>query len=111
MAITKEFLSGSTNGQPIAITQTATLGDTVHTAHATSKDEVWIYAVNTSGAQRTLTIEYGGAASGNLIVVQIDQNTGLVLVSPGLVLSNSLVVTAFADAAGVNVVGWVNRIA
>lgn len=111
MAITKEFWSGSTNGRPVAISQTATPGNLLHTAHATSKDEIWLYAANTSAAQRTLTIEFGGVTSADLITVQIDQDTGLVLVIPGLILSNSLVLRAFADAAGVNVAGWVNRIA
>ena len=108
--ITKELLSGSTNGRPIGVSQTATPGDLVHTAHATSKDEVWLYAVNTSGGQRALTIEFGGTTANDLIVVQIDANTGLVLIVPGVALTGSVVVRAFADAAGVNVTGWVNRI-
>jgi len=106
----KVILSGSTNGRPIAITQTATLGDLLHTADAAAIDEVWLYAVNTTGAVKTLTVEFGGVVAGDQIVVQISENAGLALVIPGLTLTNSLVITAFADAAGVNVTGWVNRI-
>jgi len=106
----KVILSGSTNGRPIPVTQTATAGDLIHTADASAIDEVWLYAVNTTGAVRTLTIEYGGVAGGDQIVVQISENAGLVLIIPGLTLTNSLVVGAFADAAGVNITGWVNRI-
>ena len=108
---TKVILSGSTDGRPVAVAQTATPGDLLHTADATATDEIWLYAVNTTGAVKTLTVEYGGAIAGDQIVVQISENAGLVLVIPGLVLTNSLVVRAFADAAGINITGWVNRIA
>ena len=108
--ITKELLSGSTNGRPIPVTQTATPGDLVHTAHATAKDEVWIYAVNTSGGARALTIEFGGVTAGDALTATIEPSTGLVIIAPGLILSAGLVVRAYADSAGVNLVGWVNRI-
>ncbi|MGD9725422.1 MAG: hypothetical protein AB7L09_03450 [Nitrospira sp.] len=107
----KVILSGSTNGRPIAVASTATPGTLMHTAHATAIDEVWLYAVNTSGAPRTITIEFGGVTSGDLFTVSLDPDTGLALLVPGLPLTNSLVVGAFADAAGVNITGWVNRIA
>jgi len=108
---TKFILSGSTDGRPVAVAQTATPGDLIHTADATAIDEVWLYAVNTTGAVKTLTVEYGGVVAGDQVVVQISENAGLVLVIPGLTLTNSLVVRAFADAAGVSIVGWINRIA
>jgi uncharacterized membrane protein YjjP (DUF1212 family) len=107
----KVILSGVTDGRPVAIAATATPGTLVHTADAVATDEVWLYAVNTGGATRTLTIEYGGVVAGDLITRQLAVGAGLVLIVPGLVLTNSLVVRAFADAAGVNIVGWVNRIA
>lgn len=109
--ITKELLSGSTSGRPIPVTQTATPGDLIHTADASDTDEVWIYAVNTSGGTRALTIEFGGVTSGDQLTASLETNTGLVLIAPGLVLTAGLTVRAFADAAGVNIVGWVNRIA
>ena len=40
---TKEFLSGSTDGEPIAIAAVATPGTLIHTADGAAKDEVWIY--------------------------------------------------------------------
>lgn len=111
-AYSKLKLSGSTDGRLIKVVQTATLGTTVHTAHATALDEVWLWAVNSDTTDRKLTIEYGGATSpDNLIEQTIPAESGLVLVLPGLLITNSLVVTAFAASANVVMVGgYVNRI-
>lgn len=105
-------LSGSTDGKLIKVAATATTGTTIHTAHATSLDELWLYAVNTDTTARKLTIEYGTttAPDGN-IELTVQPESGLVLVVPGLLLTNSLAVTAFAATANVVLVGgFVNRI-
>ncbi len=108
---TKEFLSGSTNGAPLSIAATASPGTTIHTAHATAKDEIHIYVTNGDTASRELTVEFGGTAAKDQIIRSIPKKSGLILVIPGFVLSGSLVVKAFADAANVlYVTGWVNRI-
>jgi len=110
---TKEFLSGSTNGRPIKVTGTATgSAVTIHTAHATAKDEVYLHAVNTSAADVILTIEFGGTTSpDDLIPVKIKKDRGLTLIIPGQILSNSLLVKAFAASANViNITGWINRV-
>lgn len=106
-------LSGSTDGKMIKVVATATLGTTIHTAHATALDEVWLYAVNSDTTARKLTIEYGGATSPDcLIESTIQPEAGLVLILPGLIISNSLVVTAFCATANVVMLGgYVNRIA
>jgi hypothetical protein len=109
---TKELLSGSTDGKGIKITQTATAGDTIHTAHATSLDEIYLYAFNSGTADVKLTIEWGEATApdGN-IEVTIPGESGLYLIIPGLLLTNSLVVKAFAETANVIIIhGFVNRI-
>jgi hypothetical protein len=110
----KQFLSGSVNGKAIKVAATSTLGTTIHTAvSGTSNiDEIWLYAVNSSGADVSLTIEFGEATApdGN-IYVTIPAYSGLKLIVPGLLLQNSLVVTAFASVANVICVhGYVNRI-
>jgi len=112
MAITKEFLSGSTNGRGIKVVATATAGTTIHTAHATSKDEVWLYVYNGHTANVTLTIEFGGATvPDDNMVVTVPFKDGLQLVVPGLPITNSLVVRAFASQANVLVIfGYVNRV-
>lgn len=110
--LTKLKLSGSTDGKPIKVAATATLGTTIHTAHATALDEIWLYAFNSSASGVLLTIEYGGAtAPDQNIVSTIASKTGLTLVVPGLILTNSLVVTAFAGTTNViTLSGYVNRI-
>lgn len=112
MAITKLKLSGSTNGRPIKVVPTSTVGTTIHTAHATSLDELWLWASNTDTTACKLTIEFGGTTSpDDLIEVTIAPEAGLVLIVPGITLTGSVVTGAFAATANVvNIVGYVNRI-
>lgn len=112
MAITKEFLSGSTNGRQIKVVQTATAGTLIHTAHATSKDEVWLWAVNSDTSAVKLTIEFGGTTSpDDLIEITIPAESGYTKVVPGICLSGGVVVRAFAASANVVMIaGYVNRI-
>lgn len=110
---TKQLLSGSTSGVPILVVAVATLGDTIHTAHATALDEIWLYAQNADTVSRTLTIEFGGVSDPDDLVdaMTILPNSGLVTVIPGIVLTGGLVITAFASAASqINIFGFVNRI-
>lgn len=108
----KVKLSGGTDGKNIKVAATSTPGTTIHTAHATDLDEIWLYAVNSDSAARKLTIEFGGtSAPDDLIELTIQPESGLVLVVPGLVLTNSLVVKAFAASANLVLInGYVNRI-
>ena len=113
---TKTLLSGSTNGKAIKVAATSTAGTTIHTAVSgtASFDEVWLYAHNSSAATVKLTLEWGEATApdGNIEINIGSEGTGLVLVSPGLLLTNSLVVKAFAATANVvTITGYVNRIA
>jgi hypothetical protein len=59
---TKEKLSGSTDGRAIKVAATATAGTLIHegSATATTYDEIWLYAINTSASAVKLTIEWGG---------------------------------------------------
>ena len=110
----KQLLSGGTNGKNVKVVATASAGTTIHTAVSgtSDMDEVWLYAMNTDSSDRKLTIEYGGTTSpDDLTEVTIATEAGWVLVCPGLLLQNSLVVKAFAAAANVVVInGYVNRI-
>lgn len=110
----KQKLSGSTNGKQIKVVQTATPGDTIHTAIAgeTDWDEVYLYAMNSDTVNRKLTIEWGGVAvPDDLIEVTVAAESGLMLIVPGLILQNSLVIKAFANAANVILIGgFVNRV-
>ena len=110
----KQLLSGGTNGKNIEVAATSSAGTTIHTAIAgtSDMDEVWLYACNTDSTDRKLTIEYGGTTSSDdLTEITITAEAGWVLVCPGLLLQNGLVVKAFAAAANVvNINGFVNRI-
>lgn len=114
----KQILSGSTDGKAIKVAATASSGTTIHTGSstATTLDEIWLYAVNSSASAVKLTIQWGGTSSpDDDIELTIAAESGLVLVIPGLVIKGNatpLVVRAFAATANViNISGYVNRIA
>jgi hypothetical protein len=109
----KTLLSGSTNGASTLVSASATPGTVIHTAQSGTSglDEVWLYADNSSTSAVKLTIEFGGTAEKDQIEISIAGESGLILVVPGLVLNNSLVVRAFAGTANViSISGYVNRI-
>jgi hypothetical protein len=105
-------LSSSTDGKALKIAATSSAGDTIHTAHATSLDEIWIYAYNGHTASVELTLQVGGTTSpDNDIKVTIGSKAGHVLVLAGLILTNSLIVKAYAATTNViTLQGFVNRI-
>ncbi len=111
----KVLLSGSTDGKAVKVTGTSTAATvTVHTAGSgtSNRDEIWIYANNTTASSVKLTLEWGTAtaADGN-IELTVQPEAGLVTVIPGLLLQNSLTVKAFAATAdAILVSGFVNRI-
>jgi len=113
MAVTKVKLSGSTDGKNIKVVATSSSGTTIHTAHASNIDEVWLWAVNSDTTDRKLSIQYGGtAAPDDLVEFTVPAEDGAYLIIPGWTLTNSQVVRAFAAAANVVLInGYVNRIA
>jgi len=108
----KVNFSESVDGLPVKAVQTASPGTLVHTAHATAKDEVWLYAYNGHTADVVLTVEYGGAVVPDQnIIITIPTKAGLTLIIPGLLLTNSRTIRAFAATANViTLSGYVNRI-
>ncbi len=111
---TKVRLSGGTDGRNILVVATGTAGTLIHTATSTSgaNDEIWLWAQNANTADLKLTLEYGGVTVPNdLVEVTIPAESGPVLVVPGWLLTNSLIVRAFAASANLVVInGFVNRI-
>lgn len=108
----KVLLSGSTSGEPIAVAAIATPGTLIHTAHATALDEIYLYAVNISGGNVDLTVEFGGVTAAEQVFIRVKRRAGALLVVPGQVLTGGLVIRAFASVAStINIFGWVNRIA
>lgn len=107
-------LSGSTNGKQIKVAATSTPGTTIHTAVSGTSDydEIWLWATNANSIDVELTIEWGGTASpDDLNVLTVPAESGYVLIAPGMVLQNELVVKAFAGTTNVIMInGFVNRI-
>lgn len=107
---TKLKLSGSTDGRPVAVAATSSPGTTIHTAHSTALDEILLVASNIDTADHDLTLEHGGTSTGDKLVITIPAKTVVEL--PALLLTNSLVLKAFADSASkINLAGAINRIA
>lgn len=104
-------------GLGVKVVATATAGTAIHTASttATTIDEIWLYAVNSSTSSVKLTIEWGSttAPDGNIEVTVLPE-AGLVTIIPGLLLQGNAtakIVRAFAATANVIVLhGFVNRI-
>jgi len=73
---------------------------------------VWLWCVNSSASAVKLTVQFGGTGDpDDSIEAGIAAESGLFLIVPGLVLSNSKVVRAFAGTANVLAVhGYVNRL-
>lgn len=115
----KQTLSQSTNGRPILVVATAIASGTlIHTGPnvATTIDEIWLYAMNSSTSTVKLTIGWGGTTDPNdLIEVTLNGESGLYLVAPGLLLKgNSTPLEIRAAAATGSVItihGYANRIA
>tara|TARA_R110000824_G_scaffold392609_1_gene591110 strand:+ start:56 stop:406 length:351 start_codon:yes stop_codon:yes gene_type:complete len=111
--ISKQLLSGSTNGMPISLTTNVTSSAVlIHTAVSGTSDidEVWVWATNVNTTAETLTLEIGTTNEDQHImaVIQPDET---VLVLPGLVLQNAKVINGFSTTANkVNVFGFVNRL-
>ena len=108
----KMILSGSTNGKGVNVAGTSTAdADVIHAAHATALDEIWLYASNNGAAAVKLTLEYGDADAADNIELTIPGESGLVLVLPGLILTGSEDIQAFAaTTAVITLFGYVNRI-
>lgn len=102
---TYKLLSGSTNGKPIKVVATATAGTLIHTAinNTTSVDIIRLVAHNSSGADVSLTVEFGGVSSPDDLIVKdivIPANTSVPVVV-NAPLNNGLIIRAFASAANV----------
>lgn len=115
--MSKQTLSGSTNGRGIKVTTVLPIDGsdtTIHTAvtGTTDTDLITLFAYNDDTVAHTLQLGWGGTTDpDDIITLDLPPRQGLVLVTADLPLRNSLVVVASADVANVVVVfGYVNRI-
>lgn len=108
----KQKLTGSTDGRFIKVAATSSPGTTIHTADASAFDEIVLSAINDDTADRTLYVQFGDNA--DVLPFIIPAGAGLIFIlsqQAHCLLTNSLVVRAYADAANkVWVGGCVNRI-
>lgn len=111
--IIKAPLSGSTNGDPIAVAATATPGTTVHTSRAVtaagSMDEVWLWLTNQTSNDAVATVELTTTTGSKNIKVTVPANDS-VLAIPGVPVRNAGVVGVFGAASTFAAFGYVNQI-
>jgi len=114
--ISRNHLSGSTDGRPLGLAIDSGTFTTVHTVTSTAADfeEVYIYLSNISTSQEVVTLRFGGTADGDTIKVKVPAES-TVLAVPGLTLqgnsSTAIVITGATQTAGkVNVTGFINTI-
>ena len=113
--IKKQELSGGADGIGVKVVATSSPGTDVHTANATTDvneyDEIWLWASTKNAAAVVLTIQFGATTAVTNDIAYTIQPNETVLVCPGLILQNSLVVKAYASVANVvSLHGYVNRI-
>ena len=99
MPETKIELSGSTSGKGVKVAKTATAGTTVHAAHPTSLDELYIWALN-SGTGTSITFEVGGVTDpDNLVHVPLKPNSFQPVIEGGIAVTGSISTAAFTEVA------------
>lgn len=115
----KQLLSESTNGKSIVITATGANTTTIHTTQTSLDimDEVWLYATNSTAADITLNVLYGGTDFSTDVLFEgvIEAYAGNILICPGLILrgdgtTGSSIYGNASVASGINIFGYVNRI-
>lgn len=99
-------------GVSLLVTGTnTTYAKTIHTVPSRATDEIWIYGTNNDAAAVNLTIEFGNSETKNNIKQSIPATSGLTILVPGLILTASQTVTAFAATTEkITLHGYVNRI-
>lgn len=97
----RKILSGSSGGQPIKVTATASPGTMVHTVN-TNRVRATLFAVNTDSTDRLLTIQFGGTTEpDNSIEVTVPAVGGPIEVISGQPLAQGKSIRAFAATGNV----------
>jgi hypothetical protein len=91
--------SASVGGTMIAVAATSSPGTTLHTVPVSGLEyqRIKVWAVNIDTVERTLTVQFGGTATKDSIIVKLGPQRGLSLVVPDLKLQKGLIVKAFAS--------------
>jgi len=109
-----KFLSASTNGKQIALNATSTPGTLIHQTPSVAggldvMDQVFIYATNRSASTLSITVQWGGVTTTDQITWDIKATIGPVLIVPGFILNNNLIIRIFGSSS-INIAGYVYRI-
>ena len=109
-SISRRVLSGSTNGQPIAVTATSSPGTTINVASATKINMITLTAKNTATVDRILTIEWGGTSTRNHIIGVIPAQDSLYMQVDNMPIEGTTAtIAAFATAtSGLDILGYVD---
>lgn len=110
----KQLLSGSSNGRPIEIVATSSVGTTIHTVQATAttaREMLYLWALNYAGTDHLLSLELGGTATTDRMDINITTGDGPILVCPGVAFTaTDTIIRGFSTATvGLQVFGYVNR--
>ena len=114
--ISRNILSGSTNGRPLALAADSGTFTTVHTGPTTAADmiEAWVWISNISTSQEIVTIAIGGTADGDKIKIKVPAES-TVLALPGITIkgdggSGIAITAASTNASKCNATGYINLI-
>ena len=114
--ISRNILSGSTNGRPLALAIDSGTFTTVHTGPTTAADmvEVYVYLSNISTSQEIVTIAIGGTEDGDKMKIKVPAES-TVLALPGITIKgdggSGIAITAASTTANkVNATGYINLI-
>lgn len=108
----KETFDASVNGAGISLADISSPGTLIHTAsvEVDVHDEVWLYAVNPTGADAIVNVLWGGVAGKDLIRYTVANSDGVKAIIPGWVLKNGATIKAYASVSGaLTLQGFVNR--
>ena len=109
--VTKNKLSGSTNGKQIKITTKEDPGTLIHTcvSETTDYDEIWLYATNTNKSAIKITTHFNDDASNAYWLWYIlPPQSGWICVCNGWSVHNGAILRMFANLINVvNVAGYV----
>lgn len=113
--ISRNHLSGCTDGIPIGLAVDTGNFTAIHTCTTTTADfeEIWIWLANTNTSQEIVTLTFGGTAANNKVMVKVPAES-TVLAVPGWTFqgkSGGVAITgACSTADKVNVFGHINLI-
>lgn len=108
------LLTNSTSGRPIKLVNVANPGDNIHAAIATPGqfDEIHLWATNTTAANKTVTVQWGGVTAVNdefVSALVLLPNTTTKVVD-GLILNNAAVKAYASVTNTVLITGYAIRL-